>query len=221
MNGNERGFDVDAFRRGVAGARSVVFEHAVSLLVVSLAWFVASLPLVTIGPATLASYATIDSLRGRGSVDRAAVVRTVRRGGVHAAALSALPAVLGTTAAIYAVEYATGGGLLAGTLTVVTGYATLYAVLVLIPAFVALSRGETPADALRIGWTWTAAHPTLALVMGLATLCLFVATAALTVAFVLSFPALAFSFHVELYDASTTERADEPTRTVRGTATHS
>ncbi|WP_143423162.1 hypothetical protein [Halegenticoccus soli] len=211
--------DAETLRGAVERAAGFVYGNALPLVGLSLAWSVASAPLVTIGPATLGAYAAIDSLRETGRIDRRAVATAVRRGGVHAAALSALPALLGAISLVYALEFAATGGTLVGVLAVAAAYAAVYAVLVLIPAFVSLSRGESPTAALRTGWTWTAAHPTLTLTTGLFTLCLLVGTAVLTVAFVACFPALAFSLHVELFSspasADEEQSTAQPRRTTR------
>lgn len=203
--------DVETLRRVGERTVSFVYGNVLSLVGVSVAWFLASLPLVTIGPATVGAYAAIDSLRETGRIDRGVVTRAVRTNGLHAALLSALPLVFGTVGATYAYEYARTGGLLVGVLAVVTIYATAYAILVLIPAFVALSRGTDPTTALRTGWRWTAAHPTLALTTGLLTLLVLAGTIVLTVGFVLCFPAVAFSFHVELFSTTSESNADQPT----------
>lgn len=202
--------DVETLRRVGERTVSFVYGNVLSLVGVSVAWFLASLPLVTIGPATVGAYAAIDSLRETGRIDRGAVAHAVRTNGLHAALLSALPVVLGAVGATYAYEYTTTGGALVGVLAVVTIYATAYAILVLIPAFVALSRGADPIAALRRGWRWTVAHPTLALTTGLLTLLVLVGMLVLTVGFVCCFPAVAFSFHVELFSARE-PNADEPT----------
>lgn len=143
--------DVETLRRVGDRTVSFVYGNVLSLVGVSVAWFLASLPLVTIGPATVGAYAAIDSLRETGRIDHGVVTRAIRKNGLHAALLSTLPVVLGAVGATYAHEYATTGGLLAGTLAVVTIYATAYAVLVLIPAFVELSRGTDPTTVLKRG----------------------------------------------------------------------
>lgn len=173
-----------------------VYRHSATLIAVSVAWFIASIPLVTIGPATLGAYAAIRSIRETGRLDGGAVVSAVRTNGVHAALLSALP-----------VAFAAPGvlSLRAGTamegpnpvIAVVGLYVAGYLVVALIPTFVAMSDGEAPTAALKQAYLWTAGDPTAALSLALVTAIVFAVTAVLTIGFVLLFAAVAFTYHIE------------------------
>ena len=117
-----------------------VYEHSVTLVAVSVAWFVASLPLVTVGPATLGAYAAIRSLRETGALDRGHVVGVLRRNGVHAALLSFLPVTFFVAAGLYV----RGGTPRTGfetVIAVVGVYVGAYLVVALIPTFVAMAAG--------------------------------------------------------------------------------
>ncbi|WP_254546712.1 hypothetical protein [Halomarina pelagica] len=205
--------DLARLRSALSETGRFVYRHAAALVGVSVAWFVASLPLVTIGPATLGAYAAIRSLRETGRVDRGTVAERLRANGVHALLLGALPIVPALAAGLYAGDYLASGTALSAALTVACAYAALYAVLVLVPAFVSLSDGATVVEALRFGRTQVTGHPTLALTTALLTLTVLVATVALTVGFVLLFPAVAFSLHLFLFDFDREDAGDE-----RGTA---
>lgn len=194
-----RSSDVETLRDALRRTTTFIYDHIAVLVGVSIVWSLASIPLLTVGPATVGAYAAIDSLRDSGRLDYDRVRAVVRSGFVHAVLLSGVLLAFGTVGAAYAVRYVTTGDAFAAGLAVVAAYATVYAILVLMPAFVAMSRGDPPRAALRQGWRWTAAHPTLSLTAGLLTLLVFAGTALLTVAFVLFFPALAFSFHLELF----------------------
>lgn len=173
-----------------------VYEHSGRLVAVSVAWFVASLPLITIGPATLGAYAAIRSLRETGRLDRGYVASAVRTNGIHAALLSFLPIAFAVPAGLSLRGGTTLGGV--GSIVAVVGlYIAGYLAVALIPTFVAMADGEAPAAALKRAYVWTASDPTAALSLALVTAVVFVATALLTVGFVLLFAAVAFSYHVE------------------------
>lgn len=173
-----------------------VYQHSATLVAVSVAWFVASLPLVTIGPATLGAYAAVRSLRQTGRLDRDYVVGAVRTNGVHAALLSALPVAFAAPAGLSLRGGATVTGL--ATIVAVVGlYVAGYLAVALIPTFVAMADGESPGVALKRAYVWTATDPAAALSLALVTAILFAVTALLTVGFVLLFAAAAFSYHVE------------------------
>jgi hypothetical protein len=177
-----------------------VYRHSTALVAVSVAWFFASLPLVTLGPTTLGAYAAVRSVRETGRVDRAYVRRALRRNGVHAALLSFLPGLF----VAGGILYLRGGFSLdgAGTLVAVVGfYVGGYLGIALIPTFVALADGETPVAALTEGYVWVATRPVSTVTLALVTGALFVGTALLTVGFVILFPALAFSYHVVVLES--------------------
>ncbi|WP_276255994.1 DUF624 domain-containing protein [Halomontanus rarus] len=186
-----------------------VWDNLVSIVGISLAWFLAALPVVTIGPATVGAYRAVLSLRGDGPdrVDRSAVVATVRSQFVHATLIGLVPVVVLTVAGTYAVTYLAGGPLFTGALALVGVYGGLYAWLVSIPTLLGLAEGEAPADAFAEGYRWTARHGVGAVALGVVTIGLFVATTVLTVGVALLFAGCAFAFHVEFVTGVTeTER---------------
>ncbi|SEO89945.1 hypothetical protein SAMN04487948_10718 [Halogranum amylolyticum] len=179
-----------------------VYRHSLELVAVSVMWFVASLPVVTLGPATLGAYAAVRSLRQTGHVDRAYVARALGMNGIHAALLSFLPLAFVVSATLY---LGSGGGLggFENVAAVVGIYVGGYLGVALIPTFYALADGETPLASLKQGYVWVATKPTSTVTLALVTGTLFVVTALMTVGFVLLFPALTISYHVEVL-------ADEP-----------
>lgn len=190
-----------------------VYEHSATLVAISVAWFVASLPLVTIGPATLGAYAAIRSLRETGRLDRGHVASILRTNGIHAALLSFLPMVFATPAALSLRGGATPTGF-ESVLAVAGLYVAGYLGVALMPTFVAMADGETPIAALKRAYVWTATDPTAALSLAFVTAIVFALTALLTIGFVLLFPAVAFSYHVEYLvddlDATTATDASTP-----------
>lgn len=172
-----------------------VYQQSSSLVVCSVCWFLASLPLVTIGPATVGLYAAVVSLRETGRLDRSRVRRTVRTNGVHAGLLGVLPPAFLAIGVLYGL---TASGTLAMVGAVVGLYFGAYTGLTLIPTFIAMAREEPPGAALKQGYLWGATHPTYLVHLAVVTLVVFVATAALTIGFVLLFGGVAAAYHVEL-----------------------
>lgn len=190
-----------------------VYRHSTMLVGVSVAWFLVSLPLVTIGPATLGAYAAIRSLRETERLDRAYVLRVLRSNGVHAALLSFLPLVFVATATLYLRGTSLGG---VGNVVAVIGlYVGGYLGVALIPTFVAMAGGDPPITALKQGYVWVATQPASTLVLAIVTGVLFVGTALLTIGFVVLFPALAFSYHVEVVTNERHGRATPEQSTTR------
>lgn len=192
-----REVDTQAVYRAFFSAVRFFYENGPRLVVVSVLWFLCSLPVVTVGPATLAAYAAIGSLREGYRIDRAHVVSTLKRHGVSALLLSGVPLVFAAIAALYVRQYLTTRSIAALALGVVTTYAAAYAALVIVPTFVGLATGDDLEPALRTAIRWTGRNATAATMMGLGTVVVFVVTGLLTVAFVVVFAGVAFSFHLE------------------------
>lgn len=191
--------DVQRLGFALSTVKTEGYRNATKLVPISVAWFLASLPLVTIGPATVGAYAAIgDVLRDR-EVDRRHVAGVLKRQSVAAFALSLLPTAAGLGSALYLAEFARTGAPLPGLLALGSFYAAIFLILVEIPTFVALSEGEWVGDALRRGYVETVNHATLSLVTGILTLLVFVVTLLTTIGFVLLFAAVAFTFHLGLF----------------------
>jgi hypothetical protein len=178
-----------------------VWAHLPAVVAVSVAWTVASLPIVTVGPATVGAYRAVLSLRAGDGVDFAAVREAVRSQFVHATLLGLTPLVLLAMTGAYAVDYLRTGAALSGVLALGGFYVTTYVGLVLVPTLIGLAAGEPVSSAFRSGYLWTARHAVEAVVLGVVTAGLFVLTSVLTVAAVLLFAGVAFAFHVEFVTA--------------------
>ncbi len=172
-----------------------VYQHSSSLVVCSLYWTLASIPLVTIGPATVGLYAAVLSLRETGQVDWSRVRQAVQTNGVHAGLLGMLPPLFLATGILYGL---TASGTLAMLVAVVGLYLSVYIGLTLIPTYIAMARGKSAIVALKEGYLWGATNPTYLIHLAVVTLVLFVSTAALTIGFLLLFAGLAASYHIEL-----------------------
>lgn len=200
---SRRSSDREALRAALAGTPRFVYANGLRLVGMSVVWVLCSLPVVTIGPATLGAYVAILGLRSdENRIDRGRVRQRLRESGGAAALLAGIPQVLGVVVVSYVSLLGTAPSLLAEVLLLAALYAGAYAVLVLVPTFVFLAEGDDDLTALKRGVAWVGSHPTLALVTGLVTLGLLGVTVALMVAFVLLFPALAFGFQVSVVQAS-------------------
>ncbi|MFP9060683.1 hypothetical protein ACLI4R_09140 [Natrialbaceae archaeon A-chndr2] len=172
-----------------------VYQQSSSLVICSLCWTLASLPLVTIGPATVGLYAAVLSLRETGQIDRARVSHAVRTNGVHAGLLALLPPMFLAIGVLYGL---TGSGTLAIIVAVGGLYFGTYTGLTLIPTFIAMARGDSPGSALKQGYLWGATHPTHLIHLAVVTFIVLVTTAMLTIGFVLLFAGIATAYHIEL-----------------------
>ncbi|QFU84780.1 hypothetical protein [Natronorubrum aibiense] len=186
-----------------------VYQNSSSLVVCSICWMLASIPIVTVGPATVGLYAAVTSLRESGRIDRSRVRHAVKTNGVHAGLLGVLPLVFLAVGILYGL---TASGPLALGIAVVGLYAGAYTGLTLIPTFIAMARGEPPATALKQGYLWGATNPTYLVHLAVVTLVVFTVTAALTVGFVLLFAGIAAAYHIELVcdDLEPAQPAESP-----------
>ncbi len=193
--------DGERFISAVGETGQFAFQNIHRLIVVSVGWFLASLPVVTAGPATLAAYAAIQSMRTSpaGTIDRNHVRHVVKTNGANAAALGLLPAVFTVIGSLYLYQYAVTGAIQFGALGVLGVTAGMYAVIMLIPTFVSMAGGASMGDSLRTARTWTAGRPMLSLTTLVLTTAVAIVTILLMVAFVLIFAGIAFSYHVVLY----------------------
>ncbi|GGN20310.1 hypothetical protein [Halarchaeum nitratireducens] len=188
--------DVRSVHAGLGDAFRSAYHHSVAAVVVSLGWFVASLPVVTVGPATLAAYAAIQSLREHGRVDRSEVREALAANWHNAALLSGVFVAFTVVTVAYATQYFQTGGVQAGALAVVVGYVTAHLAVVLVVAFVRLSEGASVYEAVTGGYSWTVSRPFDTVLVGFVSLGLFAVSALLTVTVCLVFPFLLFTFHV-------------------------
>lgn len=205
--------DLDPMYASLRRTTRFVWDHLVEVVWISLAWFLAALPIVTIGPATVGAYRAVLSLRegdGTGDadgIDWSAVLETVREGFVHATLLSFVPLVLLVSAANYALAYLASGTVTAGLLGLGCLYAGLYAGLVSMPTLLGLAAGKPVLAAFADGYRWTARHAVGAVALGVVTVVLFVVSSLLTVAVAVLFAGVACALHVE-FVASVSDPAE-------------
>jgi len=196
--------DAGTFVDAVKTAASFVYDHVVGVVVVSILWFVAVLPVVTVGVATLGAFTAIQTIERDGHVDWGEVRERVVQNGLHATFLAPLPGVFGGTALLYITGAVGSVSPLQTAIAGVSFYVALYLVLVLMPTFGLLAAGADVWGALARGRSWVGAHPTLAFGTAFVSALLFVATGLLTIAFPLLFAGLAVSVQVLVLQASGT-----------------
>ena len=140
-------FDADE-KRSVVERR----ENGPRMVLLSIAWFVCSLPLITIGPATPAAYAAVASLRETYAFDRERILTVLKRHGVSAVLLSGVPLLLAAVSALDASEYFAARSTFLPVLSIGSAYAAAYATLVLVPTFVGMATGGELGSSIHAGF---------------------------------------------------------------------
>lgn len=202
--------DTNHFASALSAAGRFIYQNSDKLALVSLVWFVSSVPVVTAGVATLGAYVAVAQLKSdRNRVEWRPLVAMVRTRAVAATLFGLFPLLLYASSALYA--FSAESSRLRTLLFFVILYGAVYATLVMIPTFDALAAGQPPRSALTAGVRWTAAHPTLSLLSLLISCGILGVTLLLTVAFPLIFSGLVVSVNVHLVrtdDWSVTEGSE-------------
>lgn len=191
---------------GCRSAARLFWDELPAFVVVSVCWVVASLPLVTIGPATVGAYAATHEIRSARAADivldpcattRKVIART-RDQFVPAVLLTGVPLAFVGVGGAYAVEYVTTGAVAVAVVSAVALLAGLQLVLALIPTFIALATDSDVPTAIREGYLWTVSDPIAAVGISMITVSLATVSLLFTVAFVLAFGGLTACLHVEV-----------------------
>jgi len=115
-------------------------ENGLRMVLLSIAWFVCSLLLITVGPATPAAYAAVASLRETYAFDCERILTVLKRHGVSAVLPSSVPLLLAAVSALDALEYFAARSTFLPILSTGSVYAAAHATLVLVPTFVGMAR---------------------------------------------------------------------------------
>ncbi|RBI60090.1 hypothetical protein DMJ13_20745 [halophilic archaeon] len=186
-----------AFQQALSELPQFVYGNGLRLAMLSVAWTICSLPLVTVGPATLAVYVAVQDLRSaRNTIDRSRIFSILRQNGGASAVFSSIPVIFVTIAILYGIQALKEEVLIGEVIALISGYIGLYVALILIPTFNEMAAGVPPVSALRRGVRWVSSHPTVALTTALLTVIFLVVTVFFTIAFVLLFAGLVVSLHV-------------------------
>ncbi|RDZ39945.1 hypothetical protein C5B91_17170 [Haloferax sp. Atlit-10N] len=194
--------------RALVAAVRTVFHHPVQMVAISVGWVLASIPLVTLGPATLGVYSAVASVREQGHIDRDAVRATLSNYWLDALLFSGLMVAFPALAVFYLGRFAASGSALAGVLGMVGFYLAYHAWVVFALAFVALAQGDDAFDAVTDGYRWSVERPVATVLVGVVTATLLVVCSVLTVALPLVFPALVAAFHTELAAQTRAQKED-------------
>jgi len=198
--------------RALATAARQVYRHPLPMVAISVGWVLASLPLVTVGPATLGAYSAVRSVREDGRIDRGAVRETLAAHWLDSVLFSGLLVVFPAIAVLYLGQYAATGAPLSGVLGAVGFYLAYHAWVVFALAFVSLADGADAVGAVTGGYRWSVENPVATVLVGIVTGTLLLVSALLTIALPFVFPALVAAFHTELVaaerDASDSDETD-------------
>jgi hypothetical protein len=208
---SHRRSDAEVLGEALNETKRFVYSNGAELTLISVCWFCCSLPVVTVGPATLGAYTAVASLRENRGINAHRVFATVRSQLVGATLLGLFPVVLACITLLYAFQYLTRGTSSAGLLALVGAYGVVFAVLVLAPTFVSLAQGIPLSNALRQSYLWTVRYPTLTLAVGTITVIIGCALLVFVVAFPLLFAGVTYSFHTQVIVTHSDEFAPEET----------
>ena len=199
--------DIQSVHGAVGAAFRLAYHHSIATGVISALWVLASIPIVTIGPATLGAYTAVQSIYQDGTVNRSRVRGVLVRQWLHATLLGGVLVLLAGLTLAYIGQYLETGAFLAGLFGVLGLYLTMHLWAVLVVAFVALADGAEVYEAVTSGYWWTVRHPVDTALLGIVSASLFVGNLLLTIAVVLVFPFVLFAFHIGLVSDSATARA--------------
>ena len=180
------------------------YRHSATLAAISVAWTLLSLPLITIGPATLGAYRAIVSLRETGQFTTAEIISTVRTNLLASVLFGLAPLIFGGIGVLYLLSPPELLGSFSLVLGTAASYLGLYIGLLLIPTYYRLASGDDPSDALRVGYLCIARVPRVALRLVIVTSVLFVVSALLTVMIVVVFPSFTMAYHIHVIEPELT-----------------
>lgn len=209
--------DVIVLRDAMTHAVRFAYDHSLTLVGVSIVWFLTALPIITFGPATFGAYRVVIGIREPEPLDIRSVLSDVRRQFVHAVLLGLLPVAFWGIALFYAVQFDITADVLTLVMFLAAFYIGLYLAMLFIPAFVALAHGHRGYDAISFGRSWLSGHTTLALTIMFVTAILAALLLTLTIAFPAFFGGVAAAFHVEAVDAAYDEWSVDDTDQIDGT----
>lgn len=181
------------------------WDELPTIVIVSVCWLLASLPLLTIGPATLGAYTAVLAKRAahRGEIPDTPdaltgfVLGRVRRGAVPATAVGVVPLLFGAITAVYAVQFLVTGTVLFGALALASLVVGSQICLVVLPGLLYLAEGRESHAAIRAGYTWSISNPRRSVGTGVLTVVIGALLLSLTVAFPLLFGGFVAVFHAE------------------------
>ncbi|MFB9807100.1 hypothetical protein ACFFQF_18520 [Haladaptatus pallidirubidus] len=198
---------MDHFRRSFQRTGTFIFQHSISLVIISICWFVGSLPLVTSGPATLGAYSAIHSIRNGDRIETRMIRRTLRRHGLNATLLGFVPIIVGIITAIYFHQYIVTNSTFYIVFAIGGVYLFAFLLLISLTTFVRLSDGCTFVEAVKDSYGWVIHNPLLSMMIMLTSGVLLLIGIISIVGLVVIIPAILFSFHLEVVQTNVSQIA--------------
>ncbi|WP_423747536.1 hypothetical protein V5735_23535 (plasmid) [Haladaptatus sp. SPP-AMP-3] len=192
------------YRRSLRWTAAFVYRHSAWLVVVSVCWVVASLPVVTSGVATLGAFSAIRSLRDGDRPRWRVIAASLRRHGLNATLLSFVPLLLLTSTALYAGRYAVTGSIRYLLLSIAGVYLVSFLLLVSLTTVARLSDGDGFVEAVGAGYRWLIRNPLLSAMSMLTMAGIVLAGIVSVVGLVIIVPGVIFSLHLEITDDDAT-----------------
>lgn len=193
----------ERFHRSLRQTGVFVYRHSAALVVVSICWCISSLPLVTVGPATLGAYSAIHSLRNEDR-EMMAVLGSLRRHGVNAALLGFVPVIVCVVTILYFYRYLTTSSVQHVILAIVGVYLLSFLSLVVLTTFTRLADGSEFDEAIKDSYAWVVNEPLLSTLTVLVSGVILLVGVISVVGLFIIVPAILFGFHTEVIQRSLT-----------------
>lgn len=187
--------------RSLRETGAFVYRHSAVLVVVSICWFIGSLPVVTAGPATLCAYAAIRSLRNEDR-EMTAVLSTLRRHGLNAALLGFVPGIVCVVTLLYFYKYLMTNSVEHLVFAIIGVYLFSFLSLVLVTTFVRLAAGSAFDEAVQDGYSWAVHDPLRSTMTMVTSGAIFLVGVISVVGLIIIIPAILFSFHTAIIQRS-------------------
>lgn len=182
--------------RSVKDTARFVYTHSISLVGVSLLWFIGSLPVLTVGISTLGAYSALLSLRDSGSIERNTVHSSLKSHWVNVTLFSWVVIIIASTTALYFYRYVVNGGMLYAIFCILGIYLLIFTIVMELTSFIFLEQNYSFSDAIRNSYLLLIANPLFSvscLLLGAGILVMGVIS---IVGLVVIIPGLLFSFHI-------------------------
>lgn len=200
------------FRRSLRQTAIFVYRHSASLVVVSVCWFVSSLPIITSGLATLGAYSAIRSMRNSDRIEIREILQSLQRHGLNAVLMGIVPVIVCVFTVLYFYRYTVTGSMPYVILSIVGVYLLSFLSLVLLTTFARLVDGCAFAEAVKDSYMWLVHNPLLSTTTVVASGTILLLGVVSVVGLVIIVPAVLFSFHMEVIQNSLTPIARDGDR---------
>lgn len=206
--------NAERFRRSLRETSRFVYGHSTWLVVISVCWVLASLPVVTAGLATLGAYAAIRSLRNDDRPRWSAVSTSLHRDGLNVTLMSFVPVLLAFVTGLYAFRYVETSSTEYLLFTIAGVYLVSFLLLVLLTAVARLSDGEAFVEAVTGSYAWVVRDPIRSALLVSTTGVVVLVGIVSIVGLVVIVPGVLFSLHLEVLDGSSASVAAKGVRDV-------